>query len=175
MKPDVLGTLIRHFVLLSLVAIGGANAVVPEMHRIAVEIEHWMTDQQFAELFALANAAPGPNVLMVCLIGFQAAGVAGAAIATVAMCGPSCLLTYFVVRRWERSRNERVKKIVQRGLAPITIGLVAASAYLLTRAAVHGWLGAALTAATFALMAATRYNPLWLFGLATVLGLAGIS
>ena len=175
MKPDVLGTLVRHFVLLSLVAIGGANAVVPEMHRVAVDIEHWMTDRQFAELFALANAAPGPNVLMVCLIGFQAAGVAGAIIATAAMCGPSCLLTYFVVRRWERSRNDRVKKIVQRGLAPITIGLVAASAYLLTRAAVHDWLGAALAAGTFALMAATKYNPLWLFGLATALGLVGIS
>ncbi|HLZ68153.1 MAG TPA: chromate transporter [Aliidongia sp.] len=175
MKPDVLGTLVRHFVLLSLVAIGGANAVVPEMHRIAVEVEHWMTDRQFAELFALANAAPGPNVLMVCLIGFQAAGIVGAVAATIAMCGPSCLLTYFVVRRWERSRNGRLKKIVQRGLAPITIGLIAASAFLLTRAAVHDWLGAALAAGTFALMAATKYNPLWLFGVATALGLVGIS
>ncbi|GGF35314.1 chromate transporter [Aliidongia dinghuensis] len=175
MKPDVLGTLIRHFVLLSLVAIGGANAVVPEMHRVAVELEHWMTDRQFAELFALANAAPGPNVLMVSLIGFQAAGFMGAVAATVAMCAPSCVLTYFAVRRWERSRNERVKRIVQRGLAPVTIGLVAASAYLLTRAAIHDWLGAVLTAGTFALMAMTKYNPLWIFGLATALGLVGIS
>ncbi|HEV2673405.1 MAG TPA: chromate transporter [Aliidongia sp.] len=175
MKPDVLGVLMRHFVLLSLVAIGGANAVVPEMHRLAVEVEHWMTDRQFAELFALANAAPGPNVLMVCLIGFQAAGIAGAVVATLAMCGPSCLLTYFAVRRWEKSRNERLKKIVQRGLAPVTIGLIAASAFLLARAAVHDWLGAALTAGTFVLMTATRYNPLWLFGVAAVLGLLGIS
>ena len=175
MKPDVLGTLTRHFVLLSLVAIGGANAVVPEMHRVAVEVEHWMTDRQFAELFALSNAAPGPNVLMVCLIGFQAAGFAGAIVATLAMCGPSCLLTYFAVRRWEKTRNQRVKKIVQSGLAPITIGLIAASAFLLNRAALHDGLALALAAGTFALMAATKYSPLWLFGVATVLGLAGIS
>lgn len=175
MKPDVLGTLMRHFVLLSLVAIGGANAVVPEMHRIAVEVEHWMTDRQFAELFALANAAPGPNVLMVCLIGFQAAGIAGAAVATLAMCGPSCLLTYFVVHRWERNGNTRLKKIVQRGLAPITIGLIAASAYVVNRAAIHDGLDVALAAGTFVLMATTRYNPLWVFGVATALGLLGIS
>jgi chromate transporter len=175
MKPDLLGTLTRHFVLLSLVAIGGANAVVPEMHRMAVEVEHWMTDRQFAELFALANAAPGPNVLMVCLIGFQAAGVLGALVATVAMCGPSCLVTFLVVRRWEKSRNERLKKIVQRGLAPVTIGLISASAFLVTRAALHDWLGVALCAGTFLAMAATRYNPLWLFGLAAALGLVGIS
>ena len=175
MKPDVLGTLMRHFVLLSLVAIGGANAVVPEMHRIAVEVEHWMTDRQFAELFALANAAPGPNVLMVCLIGFQAAGIAGAAVATLAMCGPSCLLTYFVVHRWERNGNTRLKKIVQRGLAPITIGLIAASAYVVNRAALHDRLDVALAAGTFVLMATTRYNPLWVFGVATALGLLGIS
>ena len=175
MKPDVLGTLVRHFVLLSLVAIGGANAVVPEMHRIAVEVEHWMTDRQFAELFALANAAPGPNVLMVCLIGFQAAGIAGAAVATLAMCGPSCLLTYFVVHRWERNGNTRLKTIVQRGLAPITIGLIAASAYVVNRAALHDGLDVALAAGTFVLMATTRYNPLWVFGVATALGLLGIS
>ena len=175
MKPDVLGVLMRQFVLLSLVAIGGANLVVPEMHRIAVDVQHWMTDRQFAELFALANAAPGPNVLMVCLIGFQAAGFAGAVVATLAMCGPSSLLTFFVVRRWEKSGNARIKKIVQRGLAPVTIGLIAASAFVLTRAAIHDWLGLLLGAATFALMAWTRYSPLWLFGVATGLGLLGIS
>jgi chromate transporter len=175
MKPDVLGLLLRHFVLLSLVAIGGANAVVPEMHRIAVEVEHWMTDRQFAELFALSNAAPGPNVLMVCLIGFQAAGIPGAVVATIAMCGPSCVLTYFAVRHWDKGGNERVKKIVQRGLAPVTIGLIAASAFLLSRAAIGDGLGAALAAATFAAMAATKFNPLWLFGVATGLGLLGVS
>jgi chromate transporter len=175
MKPDVLGVLVRHFVLLSLVAIGGANAVVPEMHRVAVDLEHWMTDRQFAELFALSNAAPGPNVLMVCLIGFQAAGVAGAIAATIAMCAPSSLLTYFAVRRWEKSGNTRVKKIIQRGLAPVTIGLISASAFLLTRAAVQDWLGLALAACTFALMAGTKYSPLWLFGVAAALGLLGVS
>lgn len=175
MKPDVLGVLLRQFTLLSLVAIGGAQSVMPEMHRIAVDMQHWMTDRQFAELFALANAAPGPNVLMVCLIGFQAAGVAGAVVATLAMCGPSSLLTFFVVRRWEKSGNARIKKIIQRGLAPVTIGLIAASAFLLTRAAIGDGLSVMLAVATFALMAWTKFSPLWLFAVAAGLGLLGVS
>jgi chromate transporter len=84
-------------------------------------------------------------------------------------------LTYFAVRRWERSGNARVKQIVQRGLAPVTIGLIAASAFLLTRAAIHDGLGLALGAATFALMAATKFSPLWVFAVAAGLGLVGIS
>ena len=80
--------LARHFLTLSLLSIGGANAIIPEIHLRAVEIEHWMTDADFSEMFARSQAAPGPNVLIVSLIGWKAAGVVGALVAMLAMCAP---------------------------------------------------------------------------------------
>ena len=71
------------FAILSLFAVGGVMAVIPEMHRQAVEVSHWMTERQFADLFAIAQAAPGPNIIIVTLIGFQVAGFAGAIVATL--------------------------------------------------------------------------------------------
>lgn len=94
MNDNPLVALFGYFALLSLFAVGGANAAIPEMHRIAVEIMHWMNDRQFADSFAIAQLSPGPNVIIVTLIGYHVAGVAGAAVATVAMCGPTCLLAF---------------------------------------------------------------------------------
>jgi hypothetical protein len=98
-------TLVRLSMLfgsLSLVSFGGGNTVLPAMHREAVEAQHWLTDRQFADLFALAQAAPGPSSLLVSLIGFAAAGITGAVVATVAMLGPSCALVYGACQGWER-------------------------------------------------------------------------
>ncbi|MBA3812683.1 MAG: chromate transporter, partial [Caulobacteraceae bacterium] len=91
---DTLTALFVQFAILSLLAFGGANAVVPEIHRQAVEINHWMSDADFAALFAIAQAAPGPNFMISTLVGLKAAGLAGALVATVAMCAPSCLLAF---------------------------------------------------------------------------------
>ena len=88
-------TLAWTFGLMSLFAVGGANSAIPEMHRVAVDVHHWMTDKQFADVFAISQMSPGPNVLIVTLIGYSVAGVAGALVATLAMCGPTadrCLL-----------------------------------------------------------------------------------
>ena len=85
-------TLARSFGLMSLFAVGGANAAIPEMHRLAVDVQHWMTDQQFADVFAISQLSPGPNVLIVTLIGYSVAGVVGALVATLAMCGPTAIL-----------------------------------------------------------------------------------
>ena len=148
MAPNPLIDLVRHFAVLSLLAIGGANAVVPEMHRHAVEVAHWMTDQEFAALYAIGQAAPGPNVLVVTLIGWHVAGIAGALVATIAMCGPSSLLTYTVVRFWDRFKERPWRAYVQTGLAPVTVGLVAASAFLLARATDTGPVPVAVTLAT---------------------------
>jgi chromate transporter len=80
--------LIWTFGLMSLFAVGGANSAIPEMHRVAVDVQHWMSDKEFADLFAISQLSPGPNVLIVTLIGYSVAGIAGALAATVAMCGP---------------------------------------------------------------------------------------
>jgi hypothetical protein len=90
-QTGALTALAMQFAGLSLLAVGGANAVVPEIHRQAVDVAHWMNDREFADLFAIAQVSPGPNVIIVTLIGYRVAGVLGAAVATLAMCTPSCL------------------------------------------------------------------------------------
>lgn len=104
------------FALISLFAVGGANAAIPEMHRIAVDVRHWMTDKQFADAFAISQMSPGPNVLIVTLIGYVVAGVTGAVVATVAMCGPTAALAYVVSRWLSHSRNARWPAILQAAL-----------------------------------------------------------
>jgi chromate transporter len=166
--------LLGHFTLLSLLAFGGATAVVPEMHRFSVDVHGWMTSAEFADLFALAQAAPGPNMMIVTLIGLQAAGVTGAVIATVAMCLPSCVLTFGVTRLMDRFRASPWRLILQAGLAPVTVGLVLGSGWVLTRAADHTVTAYALTAATVVWMVATRLSPFWLLAAGATLGLAGL-
>jgi chromate transporter len=175
MKDEgILAALAGHFALWSLLAVGGANAVVPEMHRHAVDVAGWMTDRQFADMFAISQVAPGPNIIIVTLIGYHVAGVAGALVATAAMCGPPCLLTYFVGHIWERFRHARWRIILQAALVPVSIGLIAASALVLARAADHNEVAVLLTAATAAVAYFTKLNPLWMLALAAGLGYAGL-
>jgi chromate transporter len=171
---DTLGTLVRHFSLLSLLAFGGANSVVPEMHRLAVDVHGWTSSPEFADLFAIAQAAPGPNMMIVTLVGLRAAGVPGAIVATVAMCLPSCLLTFTVSRAMTRFADNPWRAALQAGLAPVTVGLVLGTGWLLTRAADHSAAAYALTAAGAAWMLVARWNPLWLLAAGAVLGLAGV-
>jgi chromate transporter len=174
MIPPVLAELALQFLVLSLLSIGGANALIPEMHLRAVEVLHWMTDAQFAQLFALSQAAPGPNVLIVALIGWQVAGVAGAFVAMVAMCGPSSVLAYGVARVWDRFREAPLRIAIQRALAPVTVGLVLASGYVLTRMIDDAWPAYLLTGATLALALATRLHPLWMLAAGAALGAMGV-
>ena len=98
MNDSPLLSLFGYFALLSLFAVGGANAAIPEMHRIAVEVMQWMTERQFADSFAIAQVSPGPNIIIVTLIGYHVAGLAGAAVATTAMCGPDVYCGVFSSR-----------------------------------------------------------------------------
>ncbi|HVA35223.1 MAG TPA: chromate transporter [Stellaceae bacterium] len=170
-----LGALAVNFLILSLLAFGGANAVIPEMQRQAVEVQHWMTGAQFATLFAIAQTAPGPNVMVVTLVGWQVGGVLGAAVATAAMMGPSWVLTFAVFRAWDKFKYQPWCMAIQNGLAPVTVGLVASSAFLLARDADRDTIAFGLTAATAALAYWTRLNPLWAFGAAAIVGIAGFS
>ncbi|MGH6994618.1 MAG: chromate transporter [Stellaceae bacterium] len=173
-NTDVLAALAINFLILSLMAFGGANAVIPEMQRQAVEIQHWMTGTQFAALFAIAQAAPGPNVMVVTLVGWQVAGVLGAIVATAAMMGPSWVVTFAVFRVWDKFKYQPWCMTIQNGLAPVTVGFVASSAFLLARDADHNTITFTLTAATAAIAYWTRINPLWVFAAAAVLGIVGV-
>lgn len=168
-----LGVLASQFAALSLLAVGGANAVIPEMQRQAVDVNHWMSAAEFAELFAIAQAAPGPNVLVVTLIGWKVAGISGAVVATLAMCAPSCLLTLLATALWDRARHARWRAVVQAALGPITVGLVLASGYLLSRSAIASGPAFLVTAATTAVVLSTKIHPLYLLGAGAALGAAG--
>lgn len=170
----MLGALAAQFAMLSLLAFGGANAVAPEMQRQAVAVHHWMSGRDFAALFAIAQAAPGPNVMISTLVGWKAAGVPGALAATLAMCLPSCLLTLAVFHLWDRHREAPWRAAVAQGLAPVSVGLVFASAWLLMRAADLDWRLVLVTAATAGVAFFTKLNPLWCLAAAAGLGLAGL-
>lgn len=169
-----LGTLAAHFALLSLFAIGGANAAIPEMHRLSVDVMGWMTEKQFGDMYAMAQLAPGPNMLIVTLIGYHVAGLAGGFVTTAAMCGPACLCAYWVARVWDRFKGAAWRRIIEAALVPLSLGLVAASAFVVTRAADRSVGAIAVTVATAIVSYRTRVNPLWFFLAAAVLGLAGL-
>lgn len=172
-SQNPLATLGIQFALMSLLAIGGANAAIPEMHRLVVEMQHWMTDRQFADLFALAQLTPGPNVIIVTLIGYHVAGVAGALVATAAMCGPTCLLAYFVGGVWEKFKTARWRIAIQAGLTPVSIGLVGASAWVIAQSADHNAIAMILTIVTAVVGYFTKVNPLWLFVAGAAIGMLG--
>ncbi len=167
-------TLVWTFGLMSLFAVGGANAAIPEMHRVAVDVRHWMTDKQFADVFVISQMAPGPNVLIVTLIGYSVAGVAGALVATLAMCGPTAVVAYYVSRLLTRSSHSRWPAIIQAALVPLSIGLMGASGLILALASDRNWTSALVTALSAVLAVATRLNPLWMLLAGGCLGFAGV-
>src|SRR3954467_791886 len=169
-----LWTLIWTFGLMSLFAVGGAVSAIPEMHRVAVDVNHWMTDRQFADLFAISQLSPGPNVLIVTLIGYSVAGIFGAVVATLAMCGPTAILAYYVSRVLARARHLRWPAPIQAALVPLSIGLMGASAFILALTSDLSWMAALITIVAAALAFATKLNPFWMLAAGGLLGFAGV-
>jgi len=159
---------------MSLFAVGGANSAIPEMHRIAVDVHHWMDEKQFADIFAISQLSPGPNVLIVTLIGYSVAGVVGALAATLAMCGPTAVLAYYVSRLLQRSRHSRWPAIIQAALVPLSIGLMGASGLILALTSDRSWVAGLITVAAAVLAFATRLNPVWMLLAGGALGFAGV-
>ena len=172
--PNPIWSLITTFGLMSLFAVGGANAAIPEMHRIAVDVHHWLSDRQFADIYAISQLSPGPNVLIVTLIGYAVAGFSGAIAATLAMCVPTAALAYYVSRLLRRQTKSPWPAIIQSALVPLSIGLMAASALIVARAADTNWTAVILTLAVAAVAFSTRLNPLWLLLAGGLLGLVGL-
>lgn len=163
-----------HMALLSLMAVGGVTAVLPDIHRYVVEAQGWMNSEQFAALFALSQAAPGPNALFITLFGLQMAGLPGAFGATFGMFGPSSLLAYHAVGWADLFAHTRWLNAFRRGMAPITVGLVLSSGFLLARAVDTRWSSVVLTGLTVAVvLLRSRWNPLWLIVAGALFGLAG--
>ena len=161
------------FSQLSLLAFGGGNTILPEMQRQVVVVHHWMSASQFSALFALAQAAPGPNLMIVPLVGWHVAGWAGLLVTSVAKFGPSSLVTVAVLHAWDRFKDRPWRRIAQRGLVPVTAGLVAASAMLIAKASDPSWIAWAITGVCAVLALRTRIHPLWLLAAGSLIGLSG--
>ncbi|WP_099024229.1 chromate transporter [Mycolicibacterium palauense] len=167
---------------LSLMSIGGGNVVLPEMHLRAVTDHHWLTSRQFADVFSISQAAPGPSILIVTLVGYgaglEAGGVPGAivggVVATAAMIFPAAVLVFVVTRFWQRAENSRWRVAVEHGLPPLTVGLIMATSLVMSRAADHDWRAYLLTAVCTAIFVLTKVNPLVVVAFAAVLGYLGV-
>ncbi|HEY6432087.1 MAG TPA: chromate transporter [Acetobacteraceae bacterium] len=157
----------RVFGIISLVSIGGANAVLPEIHRQVVDVQGWMNDATFAGIFAISHAAPGPNIIMVSLIGWQLAGIPGLLVATLAIMVPSCSLAFFVARGMARWSDRRWIGRLRDGLIPVALGLILASGVSMMRVADRGVLTVLISVATAVFVVASRRNPLWALGAGT--------
>lgn len=163
-----------HFALLALMAIGGINSVLPEMQRYVVEAHHWLTDKQFADAFALAQAAPGPNMMFVTLLGWQLSGWMGAIVTTLATLGPPIVLTMGATHLNARNPNAPLGRAIRGGLGPIAIGLTLSSGWILARSSDQDWRAGALTLLTIVLTLRTKLNPAWLIVAGAIAGMTGI-
>ncbi len=164
--------LFGHFLLLSLLAIGGAITVVPDMHRVLVDQMGLLTDAQFSASIAIAQASPGPNVLFVAVMGYQAAGLTGAAVTLLGIMLPSTTLALSAAR-WSHARRDwRAVQAFKAGMAPIVIGLLLATGWILT-AETPGWRAGLLTLAAGLLVWRTRVHVLVLVGAGAVVGALG--
>ncbi|BAN25988.1 chromate transporter [Caballeronia insecticola] len=172
MNHDLL-SLAAIFSQLSLLAFGGGNSILPEMQRQVVQVHEWMSQADFSALFALAQAAPGPNMMIVTLIGWHVAGWPGVLVTSIAKFGPSSLVTIGALHAWERFKDRPWRRYIQLGLVPITAGLVAASGLLIAEASDRTLMLAALTALVAVLSYRTRLHPLWLLAGGALIGLTG--
>ncbi len=165
--------LFAHFLAMSMLAVGGALATTPEIQRYVVEQRGWLDDAQFSASIALAQAAPGPNLLFVPVLGHAIAGLPGALVALAGMLLPSTTLALFVSRWGRKRRNTLGVRAFVAGMAPVTIGLLAAAgAVLAAPLATH--IGAVvLMAATVLVSATTKISPVWLIAIGAALGAAG--
>jgi chromate transporter len=170
-------SLLGHFMLLSLLAVGGAITTASDMHRYVVVEHGWISDAQFTSSIAIAQAAPGPNVLFVAVIGWNVAGTAGALATLVGTMLPSTLLV-LAVSRWASQRREHPGvRAFTTGMAPLTLGLLLATGWVLAEPFVRipdQRVGAlALIAVTIVAMMRFRISPMWLVALGAVVGAAG--
>ncbi|QCI68085.1 chromate transporter [Phreatobacter stygius] len=162
------------FTQLSLLAFGGGNTVLPEMQRQVVDIHHWMSAREFSAMFAVAQAAPGPNMMIVTLVGWHVAGWQGVLVTSLAKFGPSSIVTGIALGLWQRFKGNPWRATVQAGLVPMTAGLVSASAALITQASDHEWVLAAITAAVAFVTFKTRIHPLWALAAGALIGWTGL-
>ena len=178
-------SLFLHYLTLSLLSIGGAITTAPDMHRFLVEQQHWLSDAQFNASIAIAQAAPGPNVLFVALLGWNVGmnaggmltGLLGVALAMLGILIPSTILTYAAARWGHRNREMPAVRAFKQGMAPIVVALLIATGWILTTvnaSSLKDWPVWLLTVVTAVIVWRTKIHLLWLLGAGALLGWYGL-
>jgi chromate transporter len=175
---ELLG-LFGHFLLLSLLAVGGAITTAPDMHRYLVADHRWLSDAQFTSSIAIAQAAPGPNILFVAVLGWNVAGPLGAFATTSGILLPSTVLSLWVTRWGAQRRETRGVRAFTSGLTPLTLGLLLSTGWLLAEPYVrepqYRWGALGLIAVTVLAMTRTKVSPMWLVALGALAGVLGLA
>jgi len=160
-----------YFCVLSIFSVGGLPSVMPEMQRYVVEVKAWMSPAEFMQAFAVGQAAPGPNMLIVSLVGWHLAGLAGALVALFAMCGPAAVLAWWASGLWDRFKDTPWRQAIQRAIAPIVVGMILSGGVVIaTPDATPDWRLWLIAGATAASAVLTKVNPLWFLAAGGMLG-----
>ena len=178
-------SLFFHYLSLSLLAIGGAITTAPDMHRYLVDQQHWLTDAQFNASIAIAQAAPGPNVLFIALLGWNVGlnaggmltGLLGVFTAMLGILIPSTTLTYMAAQWGHRNRELRAVRAFKQGMAPIVVALLIATGWILAESngpSFQHWPVWLLTAVTALVVWRSKIHLLWLLGSGALLGWFGL-
>ncbi|HET6184776.1 MAG TPA: chromate transporter [Acetobacteraceae bacterium] len=154
-----LPALVRVFAYLSLLTVGGGMAAFPELTTLTVDVHHWLSFTQLIHLYSLGQLAPGPNMMMIVPIGDWAGGALGAVVVLLAFFGPTALLTFAAGRLWERLEAWPWRTSIQRGLAPVSVGLLLAGCFTMAKGAVTGVETAAIAAGVLLVLLTFRINP----------------
>ncbi|MGA7356915.1 MAG: chromate transporter [Candidatus Cybelea sp.] len=167
---DTLAALSRVFAYLSFLTIGGGMAAFPEMKIQIVQVHRWLTNDQLVHVFSTGQMSPGPNMMMVAQIGQLVSGFPGAVVCALAFFVPTGILTFGIGRLWKRLEHWPWRASIQKGLAPVAIGLAVGGLITFGRTSVTGWLTLVIGLATFAAVARTKINPVFFILGAGVLG-----
>src|SRR6516162_7753092 len=166
--------LIRVFSYLSLLTVGGGMAAFPELKVLTVDVHHWLTFQQLIHLYSVGQMSPGPNMMMIVSIGQWVAGLPGAVVVFIAFFLPTALLALFIGRVWKRLETWPWRTSIQRGLAPVAIGLLLAGCLTMAKGAITGWITATIAIVVLAILLRSRINPALLIGAGAVVGLLAL-
>ena len=162
--------LLRVFSYLSILTVGGGMAAFPEMKVLTVEVHKWLTFPQLIHIYSVGQMAPGPNMMMIVVIGQWAGGLLGAVLTLIAFFGPTALLAYVVAKGWRKLEKWPWRTSIQRGLAPVSIGLLLAGCFTMARGAVTGLETGAIAVGVLLILLQYKINPALLVVAGAVVG-----
>ncbi len=166
--------LVRVFAFLSLLTVGGGMAAFPEMKILTVDVHKWLTFAQLIHIYSVGQMAPGPNMMMIVVIGQWAGGFLGGVVTILAFFGPTALLAFVVGKGWRKLEKWPWRKSIQEGLAPVSIGLLLAGCFTMAKGAITGLETGALAVGTLLILLQYKINPALLVVAGAIIGILSL-